>query len=1100
MSYANHKTVLAHLSACSFPNHGRVIWNHRFYLLQKPSSNSLYFNDMDIIMKKTYRNRILFGISIATVLLGSSCYAPEGIEIHYDGNAKDETYQFDIMMLSEWAGHILPEVKTVRLYADDASYYLLDSVILSSGDICPAGVENCLSYQGAYLDSSSTLPKTLQFPLSILGEHSFDAASNLTVHPFAFDPSIGVECTRLNEDPKNPNIILSRFNELYKLNVSEYTCSYTRSGAISLRNTWDLLKSRSKHDHQIYVGNGDSFGVSQRASALFNDLPTPQMLSLMGFQADTFGNHSFDSKIDYLQSIINYATPEVSNHALGYNYVASNVQHSDILNHWMSHYIATVPSQIPGHDGLKVAFIGALDSSVFATTKTGSFGSIDIDSEMCSIVNEIELAYNENARAFFILGHILTGTESYSHLLDAVFTFSEPLISSSIQNNGVIALPFLPQCESKLVVPLDRLEEAFGVRTLSKLNFKDQSVKEKYAKLIDAIRNEIFTSIIGIIGEATDTPSVQVYYHERSTLKEGSKGIIWNAATSKDSSKINYVSNNLLTEEKNFCNQTHIFDAHPCYELSLSELDRSNLYNHPIYYIQIPSAGINTLQMRVTATLNPSIDNGKEVASSYFLNADEISLYPVVSSLSDAQLKFSKDIIDITEPSYESCVHFFEQDIANVTHDASNSCLEFYRALSQAKQTFTTMSEMKSVDQNDLDISYHALFNTCYDAFSDYVLNETDAAKKRANLELASGFWSCLYTAASNLMCPDGSTFYSPVVYKFDNYLSTTMMQDRSQSTYNTNIISDGFFNYMSAIENDLDISIINSGTLREGDLSEITAPNLSFMIPFDNKLVAAVLTPKQIVEMIEPALNRSYEKRNTDYGGFPSVSRMAVAYRPTPIDDTDNMRIEVTEIWKTDEFGALKELLYLSSLKENYFAKYTPVAGSDEILAEFLDSSTPWLCDQPPLSNCIQMEDGIKSRMKLENGHYYSVKSQRMLSHSYLATAGDDYPNNFGVSDVPTYYDITFRTAVFSYYSGSSSSLDDNNPQMEALCKVQEGEMTYTYTTYDALTPDMMDCILYVNHFYDVTKKEKSRWIPLASDSIQDYLNNRCQVGRLSQ
>ncbi|MBR4985050.1 MAG: hypothetical protein IKY83_04845 [Proteobacteria bacterium] len=1030
-------------------------------------------------------------IVMCIMLLGlASCYAPENIDVFYDDAAQGDTYQFDIMMLSEWAGHILPEKTSVTLYTDQSDYYGIESLSLRS---------DTLYYNGFILDDLDFVGEDFKRPLETLGNPK-RTANGIAIHPFGFNRDVEVMCAY---DASKNSEVLEKLNAKFDLSVRPYRCEYAVSGALALRRTWDLLKSNERDGSQVYVGNGDSFGVSQRASAMFNDLPTPEILSLIGFQVDTIGNHSFDNRVDYLQNIINFAEREVSKNELGYSYVATNLKNSSALSNWKPHYIATIPAADPSEEGLRVAFIGALDSTVFATTKTGSFGSINIDNEMCSIVNELELAYNENARAFFILGHILTGKESYAHLMDAIFTFTEPILSESIKPDGGADLHFLAGCESKIVVPIERIENTFNVKTLSKLNFKDPAVKEKYARLVDDIRLEIFSGIIGVIGEAVETPTAIAYYHEDHDVSQGVPGVIWNGKASADPSKLDLAANNLFDASRNGCDDTRLFDGHPCYAIELKK--SKSVYDHPIFYLQIPGKGLDTVRLAVTAHKNNSVDNGHKVAAAYDLNVDKIDLYPVVSSLNDAQLKLDYSTVDLISPSYSECKLFMDNEITGILPDEScTSCTDFYSAMAESQTTYTTVTDMKTASGGTTDINYQDTFYACHNGFASYVLNEDAPKKLSKNLNRALAFWACLYSASSNILCSGTNKtdkqFHSPVVFEFKNYQYSTMFYDRSQTTYNTNIISNGFMNYMeykgSSEGQKFDVSIINAGTLRDGDLSVITINNLPLMIPYDNILVSAPLSAKQIVSMIESALQTSFENQNTDYGGFPSVSRLAVAYKRTKGASGKEQTV-VTEVWRTDAYGALVELLYLASVDEKFFARYRYDAQTQSIKVEFPAADTPWLClSQAQYKDCSNLSGGLDFVMNMEDGHYYSGASLVMLSHSFLATGGDNYPNNFGLPNASqlTYHETSFRSAVYSYYSGTDSSLaEDGSISVDEACIQRE-----SFETIDGLSPEKMDCMLYFNHFYDIADSGKRRWILSASEEMIQYLDDLCQASKL--
>ncbi|MBQ1926394.1 MAG: hypothetical protein II180_09775, partial [Proteobacteria bacterium] len=129
-------------------------------------------------------------------------------------------------------------------------------------------------------------------------------------------------------------------------------------------------------------------------------------------------------------------------------------------------------------------------------------------------------------------------------------------------------------------------------------------------------------------------------------------------------------------------------------------------------------------------------------------------------------------------------------------------------------------------------------------------------------------------------------------------------------------------------------------------------------------------------------------------------------------------------------------------------------------------------------------------------NGHYYSGKQIHLLSHSFLATGGDGYPNNFGLSSASqlTYYETFFRSAVYSYYSGTETNMEsDGSLSADQACVKRE-----SYKTIDNLSPEMMNCVLYVNHLFDVASGKKQRWILSATDMMVQSLNSACQADKL--
>ena len=105
----------------------------------------------------------------------------------------------------------------------------------------------------------------------------------------------------------------------------------------------------------------------------------------------------------------------------------------------------------------------------------------------------------------------------------------------------------------------------------------------------------------------------------------------------------------------------------------------------------------------------------------------------------------------------------------------------------------------------------------------------------------------------------------------------------------------------------------------------------------------------------------------------------------------------------------------------------------------------------------------------------------------------GDGYRAYFGQSlnDVND-CEQSLRPAIFSYYSGSKGSFSDNGiVDVDSVCAGVND-----YETYDGLSPEKLNCILYLNHFYRVggpNESPKTRWIDDTSDAVRGELNSMC-------
>lgn len=1076
--------------------------------------------------KSLVRKILLLGVIVSSVAL-TSCYAPEPVITEYDNVAKDQEYKFDIVVLSEWGGHILPETETLDIYVGEKAYDF------SGVRVKTEGGENKLMFGDAEVQVGD-----LSVPLADAGILVKD--DTIEFSPITTRSDVTISCTALKEQNDVFLDILRAEDETAKL----YRCDYTVGGSLALRDTWDLLK---KNKTQFYVGNGDSFGVSQATSAVFNDVPTPQILSLLKLDVDTFGNHNFDKRMSYLEPLIDLANPGKKTDRLGYRYVATNLNDEENEKKWLTHYKAVVPSHEGKGEGLAVAFIGALDTTVFSTTKSGVMGTLRIDEKMCSVVNELEMAYNENARAFFILAHVLTGSVTFRKLMDAIFTFSNSYLKDYVENGKISERFYLSECNSKLVVPPERLEEVFGTRFINKIDLSKKENKAKYAKIIDDIRLEIFNGIIGVVGEGRSEPSVVAYYADQlNTYPE--YGMEWSTGCSKETGalKSEIDKHNIICEYRcadgddecfskscsleierdeyegiaSDCNGSLMDNAY-CVEIKFEEEQETNdLRSHPIYYIQVPGQGTHALSLSISAQKNEDINNGDGVASAYTTRIDSIKIYPVISPIEDASQ--SEETIDLLDPSYTACKSLVEDVDERLKKFSKGgyegkSCSDFFEKMSLMPKMYTSIDALKSDSLSGENASkydpnsYYQSYLQCEAAFNSYIF--TKSSDDDSNLELASAFWACMSSATTSILCGEKS-FVKPRIFKFDNYTETTMTEDRMRTTYNTNIITTGYFNYAANDSKEdvtFDVGLINVGTMREGDFSVFNETTLSQIVPFDNKLQYVSVPVEDLIPIIQLALEKANQEINADYGGFPSVARMAIAYKHISNEQGENSgedvevregdesvgRIEITEVWLTDPYGAFTDLIYLRDLNQKYFATYERKDG--KIVASFRENE-PWLCgkggqtvscfDQDPMKFDFTHVDSGNGNVP---GYYLKKKNLTVLTHSFLMNGGDGYRQFLGqsVNDVKNQGEYV-RPAILKYYSGSDQSLDSNGiVDIETVCS----SATKEYMTIDGLKPEELDCILYLNHFYrvDTLDEEKSPWIDGISETLRRNLNDRC-------
>ena len=236
---------------------------------------------------------------------------------------------------------------------------------------------------------------------------------------------------------------------------------------------------------------------------------------------------------------------------------------------------------------------------------------------------------------------------------------------------------------------------------------------------------------------------------------------------------------------------------------------------------------------------------------------------------------------------------------------------------------------------------------------------------------------------------------------------------------------------------------------------------------------------------------NVEKDLENNDYGGFPSVSRLAIAYKTT------GGAPKIMEVWKTDEFGALETLLYVRNEviinDDGFFAKYE--YKNKKMQASFNGST--WICRKD--NSFSDRSDTVEFDMvdNEDDAYVYASnekeQSLNVLTHSFVISGGDGYRLYFGAKkeDVVQYDDaLDFRSAVYNYYNGT-----DNGTEAEACSK------KVNMTTQDQYSPEDMNCILFVNHFYDEKsqKQPKSRWIDGISEDTKRFLDAECSADNLN-
>ncbi|MEX0788630.1 MAG: 5'-nucleotidase C-terminal domain-containing protein [Anaerolineales bacterium] len=120
---------------------------------------------------------------------------------------------------------------------------------------------------------------------------------------------------------------------------------------------------RAANPNTLTLTAGDAYGASPPLSGFFNEEPAVLAMNLMGFDADTFGNHNFDRGTAHLQQMIDLAE---------FQYVSANLRNRDANLTGVQDFV------IFDVGGVKVGVIGVTNPEAPTLVFPGSFGTIEV--------------------------------------------------------------------------------------------------------------------------------------------------------------------------------------------------------------------------------------------------------------------------------------------------------------------------------------------------------------------------------------------------------------------------------------------------------------------------------------------------------------------------------------------------------------------------------------------------------------------------------------------------------------------------------------------------------------------------------------------------
>ena len=163
-------------------------------------------------------------------------------------------------------------------------------------------------------------------------------------------------------------------------------------GGSAFLDTWfDLYRSEAPNG-SITVAAGDSVGATPPISSFFGDVPTIEVMNLMGFSADGLGNHNFDKGEQYLRNTL---IPLAN-----FPYLSSNIvdAQADTPAEWS-------PSTVFDFDGTKIGLVGFSNEDIPELIFPGGLGPFHVAPRVPAVQAEVDRLRATGVNTIVVMGH-----------------------------------------------------------------------------------------------------------------------------------------------------------------------------------------------------------------------------------------------------------------------------------------------------------------------------------------------------------------------------------------------------------------------------------------------------------------------------------------------------------------------------------------------------------------------------------------------------------------------------------------------------------------------------------------------------------------------
>ncbi|MEN8904426.1 MAG: 5'-nucleotidase C-terminal domain-containing protein [Clostridiales bacterium] len=240
----------------------------------------------------------------------------------------------------------------------------------------------------------------------------------------------------------------------------------------------NLEKRVSENKNTLMVHAGDIVGASAPVSALLNDNPTLEILSEIGFDIGTVGNHEFDKGTDEMLKL--------TKNSSSFPYTVSNVVYKNTNKTILSPYI------IKRVKGIPIGFIGVVLKDTPNMVTAEGISNVNFLDEIDSINKYTKKLKKLGVKTIVILAHV----PGYQNNTTGEITGEIAEIANSIDDEVDVIFAghnhdkINGEVDGKLIVETYSNGTAFSDVDLS-INPRTNDVVSKKAEIIDNVQTNI---------------------------------------------------------------------------------------------------------------------------------------------------------------------------------------------------------------------------------------------------------------------------------------------------------------------------------------------------------------------------------------------------------------------------------------------------------------------------------------------------------------------------------------------------------------------------------------------------------------------------------